>query len=104
MKPMAPMTPMKPMEPMKPMAPMSGGEAWWPDDLGKPSTSGGQNGMRYAFFPDKRRLLVQRDGATVTYETGDHAISGVQQQNGGDPVFSTGNGSVSLSDLQTVGS
>ena len=47
---------MKPMEPMKPMKPMAPMEKWWPADLGDPSTSGAQNDMRYAFFPDERRL------------------------------------------------
>ncbi len=47
MEPMKPMAPMKPMEPMKPMAKS---EAWWPADLGDPSSSGSQNDMRYAFF------------------------------------------------------
>jgi len=41
---------MEPMKPMKPMEPMSGGEQWWPNDLGEPSSTGSQNGMRYAFF------------------------------------------------------
>ena len=36
---------------MKPMKPMDFGPAWWPEDLGKPSTSGGQNDVKYAFFP-----------------------------------------------------
>ncbi len=93
---------MEPMKPMQPMAPMSGGEAWWPEGLGRPSTSGGQNDLRYAFFPEKKRLVVQRGGTTTTYDSGDHAISGVQQQGGGDPAFSTGQGPVRLSDLRTV--
>src|SRR5213595_3443371 len=25
---------------------------WWPPGLGRPSTTGGQNDLRYAFFPD----------------------------------------------------
>ena len=35
------------MESMKPMKPMPGGEKWWPDELGQPSSSGSQNSMRY---------------------------------------------------------
>ena len=65
---------------MEPMKPMSGGEKWWPDDLGQPSTSGSQNEMRYAFFPEKRRLLIEQDGKLITYDSGDHRISGVSQQ------------------------
>jgi hypothetical protein len=51
MKPMEPMQPMEPMEPMEPMQPMAPPEQWWPESLGSPSASGGQNEMRYAFFP-----------------------------------------------------
>ena len=47
------MEPMKPMKPMEPMKPMSGGEKWWPNELGQPSSSGSQNSMRYAFFPKR---------------------------------------------------
>ena len=48
------MEPMKPMKPMEPMKPMSGGEKWWPDELGQPSSSGSQNSMRYARSSSKR--------------------------------------------------
>jgi hypothetical protein len=48
------------MKPMKSMKPMIGGEKWRPDDLGQPSTSGSQNGIRYAFFPEKHRLLIEQ--------------------------------------------
>ncbi|MGB3372103.1 MAG: SHOCT domain-containing protein, partial [Rhodococcus sp. (in: high G+C Gram-positive bacteria)] len=27
------------------------GSSWWPSDLGSPSSSGGQNGSQYAYFP-----------------------------------------------------
>ena len=102
MKPMKPMKPMEGMKPMEPMKPMSGGEKWWPSNLGEPSSSGGQNDMRYAFFADKHRLLVEREGKTTTYDSDNHDIGGVQQQNGGDPEFSSSKGSVKLSDLKQV--
>jgi hypothetical protein len=73
------MEPMKPMKPMEPMKPMSGGEKWWPDELGQPSSSGSQNSMRYAFFPKARRLLIEKQGNLTTYDSGDHQISGMQQ-------------------------
>ena len=99
------MEPMKPMKPMAPMKPMSSGEAWWPDDLGQPSTSGAQDGMRYAFFPDKRRLLIEQDGKLTTYDSGDHRISGVSQGGGKgqSPAFTDQDGSVNLDDPKTVG-
>jgi hypothetical protein len=98
------MEPMKPMKPMEPMKPMSGGETWWPGELGQPSTSGSQNGMRYAFFPEKRRLLVERDGKLTTYDSGEHRISGVSQQHGQGQslAFADEHGSVALDDLKQV--
>lgn len=92
---------MEPMEPMEPMKPMSGGEKWWPKELGEPSTSGSQNEMRYAFFPGKRRLLVEQGGKLTTYDSADHRITGVSQQNSQTQslAFADQNGSVMLDDL-----
>jgi hypothetical protein len=59
------------------------GGNWWPAELGSPSSSGGQNGSNYAYFPQPRRLAVQTDGRTTVYDTLDHNIGGVQQQQGG---------------------
>ena len=57
---------------MEPLAPPSGGQRWWPEGLGQPASSGAQGETRYAFFPDARRLLVERDGTVTTYDSGDH--------------------------------
>jgi hypothetical protein len=99
------MEPMKPMEPMEPMKPMDFGPKWWSDDLGQPSSSGSQNGVRYAFFPDKQRLAIERDGKTELYDSGDHKISGVSQQQGGGQslAFSSQNGDVKVAELRKVG-
>jgi hypothetical protein len=64
---------------MKPMAPLSEVEKWWPQDLGQPAASGSQNGARYAFFPEKHRLLIEREGKLTAYDSGEHHISGVSQ-------------------------
>lgn len=95
---------MKPMTPMKPMAPMKGAEPWWPEALGQPATSGAQDGMKYAFFPDTHRLLIEQDGTTTTYDSGDHRIGGVAQQAGGTAslTFSSQNGTVDLGSLKRV--
>jgi hypothetical protein len=100
------MEPMKPMAPMEQMKPMSAPEAWWPADLGQPSTSGSQNTMRYAFFAEKHRLLIERDGKLTAYDTGDHRIRGVSQQqsHGQDIVFTSQSGTVNLDELNWVGS
>lgn len=101
---MKPMKGMKPMEPMKPMKPLDFGEPWWPSDLGKPSSAGSQNDMRYAFFPERHRLLVEDGGKRPTYDSGDHKINGVAQQSSGDRSvgFSTQDGPVRLQDLKVV--
>jgi hypothetical protein len=62
---------------------MASGNAWWPGELGNPSSSGGQNDSRYAYFPQARRLAIQRNGQVSIYDTLDHQIGGVQQQQGG---------------------
>jgi len=56
---------------------------WWPADLGVPSATGAQNDARYAIFPGTRRLAIQINGVTKIFDTGDHRIGGVQQQQGG---------------------
>jgi hypothetical protein len=77
---------------------------WWPEPLGTPSSSGGQNDMRYACFPDARRLAVMRDGKVRVYDTVDHRISGFsQQQSTGQTLsFTSQNGAVRLEDLKEV--
>ena len=77
---------------------------WWPDNLGSPSATGGQNDMRYACFPDQRRLAVMRDGHVHIYDTGDHRISGFSQQQSGSQslTFSSQKGTVQLEDLKEV--
>ena len=84
------------------MEPMDFGDPWWPDELGKPASSGSQNDMRYAFFPKARRLLVERDGTLTTYDSGDHQIDGVAQQASGSPTFASDGGEVRLDDLEVV--
>jgi len=59
------------------------GNNWWPQGLGSPSSSGGQNDSRYAYFPQAQRLAIDRGGRVTVYNTLDHNIGGVQQQQGG---------------------
>ena len=82
-----------------------GGGNWWPQGLGSPSSSGAQNDMRYAFFPTSRRLVIEARGETTTYDTGEHKISGVSQQQSGTQslVFTSQSGTVRLDELDTVG-
>ncbi|GLS21421.1 hypothetical protein GCM10007874_44380 [Labrys miyagiensis] len=61
---------------------------WWPADLGHPSSSGAQNDMRYAFFPDHRRLAILEGGHIRVYDTGNHNLYGFSQQQSGDQSLS----------------
>lgn len=78
---------------------------WWPGELGQPSSTGAQNDMRYACFPDMRRLAVRRDGKVTVYDTGTRRLTGFSQSQGGAQSldFSGPDGSVTLGDLKTVG-
>ena len=80
---------------------MSTSKEWWPEGLGRPSSTGGQNDVRYAVFPDSHRLAVERDGRVTVHDTGDHAISGVSQSQGGTSSlsFTSQHGAVRLEDL-----
>jgi hypothetical protein len=98
---MKPMAPMKSMEPMKPMALA---QRWWPEGMGDPSTSGSQNDTRYAFFPSEHRLLIEQGGKLTTYDSGNHKIGGVAQQQSGSSslTFTSQDGLVDLDDLKQV--
>jgi hypothetical protein len=77
---------------------------WWPSNLGVPSTVGSQNSLRYAFFPSSKRLVIDDNGKISTYDTGDHVIVGVgQQQNHAQSiVFSTLKGTLNLGSLARI--
>jgi hypothetical protein len=77
---------------------------WWPDGLGTPSATGAQNDMRYACFPDQRRVAVMQAGRVRVYDTGDHRIGGFsQQQSSAQSLsFSSDRGTVRLEELQEV--
>jgi hypothetical protein len=77
---------------------------WWGPELNFPNSAGGQNGMRYAWFAQARRLAIESNGQVIVYDTLDHNIGGVsQQQSGGYSVtFSSQYGYVDLSRLPVV--
>jgi hypothetical protein len=60
--------------------PGSGGGNWWPAVLGQPASSGSQNNMRYAYFPQINRLAVDAGGSIAIYDTLNHQIGGFSQQ------------------------
>jgi hypothetical protein len=69
---------MKPMAPMNPMQPIKI-DRWWPAELGNPSTSGSADDVRYAYFPERRRLIIERAGHRTTFDTADHQFIGALQ-------------------------
>lgn len=77
---------------------------WWPGGMGHPNSAGSQNGMRYAYFARARRLAIERDGAVTLYDTQDHQIGGVSQQQSlsGSLRFTSQHGVVELASLPMV--
>lgn len=53
---------------------------WWVADLNNPSITGGQNNLRYAYFPQHQRLIISSDNQEIVYHTASHIITGVSQQ------------------------
>ena len=83
----------------------SGGSgSWWPSNLGTAASLGAQNDLRYAYFPDSRRLAINLHGQVRVYDTGDHQVSGFSQQQGGDQslTFTSQFGLVRVADLPEV--
>ena len=79
---------------------------WWPAEFGSPNSSGGQNDMRYAYFAGAKRLVIEVNGKTTIYNTGDHQIGGVSQQQSGTQTltFTSQHGQVPVSKLKKVSS
>lgn len=77
---------------------------WWPAELGSPASTGAQNDLRYAFFPEQRRLAIQQDGRVRVHDTGEHRLSGFSQQQGGGQslTFMSQFGLVRVADLPLV--
>ena len=82
----------------------TGGGEWWPGELGRPSASGSQNGLAYAYFAEARRLAVSRGGRVTLHDTGHHRIFGASQSQsrGQDLAFTAEDGTVDLAALAIV--
>jgi hypothetical protein len=87
-------------------SPAGGTGAWWPAALGLPAASGTQNALRYAYFPAQRRLAIAVHGHFWIYDTLDHQVSGVSQQQGsGSTVtFTSQHGVVEVTSLPLMAS
>ena len=77
---------------------------WWPGRYGTPASSGSQNGMRYAYFPDRHRLVLDRNGHVTVHDTSHHRLFGVSQAQSGHQslVFTSQHGNVDLESLLVV--
>ena len=82
----------------------STGSNWWPSELGFPSGSGSQNNMHYAYFSGAKRLALRVNNRVTIYDTADHQIGGVsQQQDARQTVtFQSQKGDVAVSQLKKV--
>jgi hypothetical protein len=83
---------------------MSDSSDWWPAGLGRPAAVSAQNDMRYAVFPESRRLVLDDHGAITIYDTGSHRIFGVAQAQSSDKTlsFTSQDGLVMVAHLQRI--
>jgi hypothetical protein len=83
---------------------MPGSSDWWPAGLGRPGAVGAQNDLRYAVFPETRRLVIDDGGIVSVYDTGNHRIFGVAQAQSTDQTlsFKSQDGLVRITDLPRV--
>lgn len=87
------------------VAPAPGGAAdWWGPGLGRPDGTGAQNGVRYAYFAEARRLAIDVNGKVTVYDTQDHRIGGFSQQQsrGGSLGFTSQHGLIDVAKLPVV--
>jgi hypothetical protein len=87
------------------VAPASGGTGdWWGTDLRWPNSTGAQNGVRYAYFAQARRLAIEVNGKVTIYDTLDHQIGGFSQQQsyGGSLGFNSQYGLIDVARLPVV--
>ncbi len=84
--------------------PPGGSSDWWGVSLRWPNSTGAQNGVRYAYFAQARRLAIEVNGRVTIYDTLDHQISGFSQQQsyGGSLTFSSQYGLVDVASLPVV--
>ncbi len=79
---------------------------WWPAGLGAPSSVGAQNDVKYAVFPEARKLAIKDGRHIEVYDTGDHRIFGVAQSQSTDQTitFTSQTGLVCIADLPKMDS
>ena len=77
---------------------------WWGPDLRWPNSTGAQNGVRYAYFSQARRLAIEVSGTVTIYDTLDHQIGGFSQQQsyGGTLSFNSQYGLIDVASLPVI--
>jgi hypothetical protein len=77
---------------------------WWPVGLGNPVAVGAQNDLRYAVFPQSRRLVIDDHGIISVYDTGERRIFDIAQAQSSDRTisFTSEDGLVNIADLPKV--
>ena len=80
------------------------GPDWWGPELRWPDSSGAQNGVRYAYFSQAHRLAIEVNGQVTIYDTLDHQIGGISQQQGygGSLGFNSQYGLIDVSHLPVL--
>jgi hypothetical protein len=70
----------------------------------RPDSTGAQNGVRYAYFAQARRLAIDVNGKVTVYDTRDHRIGGFSQQqsHGGSLGFTSQHGLIDVAKLPVV--
>jgi hypothetical protein len=88
---------------LRPQQPVS--DSRWPSELGIASTSGSSAEMRYAYFPQNRRLAVEWNGVVTIYDTAEYQFRGMLQAHSAETLGTsilTQRGRVRLTDLVIV--
>jgi hypothetical protein len=82
---------------------LAAGPSWWPASFGVPASSGDQHGVRFAFFPHVKRLLIQKGAHIEAHDTADYTITGMARAQGSSALtFDSNRGPVGLDQLKCV--
>jgi hypothetical protein len=69
-------------------APPESRAPWWPAAYSAPAATGGQDGLRYAYFPQDDALVVEQKGRVVVYDTAGRDLQGFGQSQPGAGALS----------------
>jgi hypothetical protein len=77
---------------------------WPPTSLRRPTISGAHGTLKFAFFADKRRLLIESEGSLQIFDCGAHQIREVDEIVGERPTleFISQNGRHPICELKLI--